>query len=235
MHPYRPLPPFPGPPVRCVDAGTCPPPRVEGSARSSLRAAGAVALLGAAAAVGATAHASLARHVDIEPRVLERAVGKAPPSRAALPVAATPAPAAIHLAGAFALLDDRAGHDPVVLLKRAHAIAEVVDLTILRVALSPDVVDDLSRGRGLPAETVPVYSGERVSGIQIRGLTPGSPLRACGLETGDIVVGINGFRLDDGTFFDLDPAHLERAGHVIVELLRGSHRIVLSITWPRTA
>lgn len=235
MHPYRPVPPCPGPALRCVDTDSCAPPRVEGPPRS-LRAAGAVALLGAAAAVGAAAHASLSRHVDIEPQVLERAVRTpAPPRTFARAVQSAPAvPAALHLAGAFALLDDRAGHDPKRLLARARAVAEVVDVTIVEVRLSPDVVADLSRGRGLPAETVPVYSGERVSGIQVRGIDAGSPLRACGLENGDIVVSINGYRLDDGTFFDLDPAGLQRHGHLVLELLRDSRRIILSVTWPPT-
>ena len=176
-------------------------------------------------------------HVEIEPSVLEREVHVAVAARAKLAArSAAPAPSSTQLAAplpAYSLLADGKTHDSASLMARARSLVEAgYDVTVAFVDVAPQTVARIRVGNAGALSVVPVYVGNAMSGLQITALSPDSPARPLGIELGDILLSLNGFRMNEDLEAFYEASFLRsRGGHVVVELLRSGKRVVLDLWW----
>lgn len=242
MQPYRQMSLQPAPVLRCSDPSPCPSslPRARHRAPRSFLVATTCLALGALAPTALElAHAESHRwgHVEIEPSVLEREVHGAAAVRAKLATRRTvPAPAATQLAAPlplYSLLADGKTHDAASLMGRARSLVEAgYDVTIAFVDVAPATVERVRRGADAKLSLTPLYVGNAVAGLQINSVGPDPVVRPPGIEPGDVVLSLNGFRMSE----DLDAFYekafgRDRGGHVVVELLREGRRVVLDLWW----
>jgi S1-C subfamily serine protease len=178
-----------------------------------------------------------AGHVEIEPSVLEREVHRAALARAKLAAVPTsPVPAAAQLAAplpAYSLLADGTTHDAGSLMTRARSLVSAgYDVTIAFVDVAPEAVARVRQGSGASMSVVPVYVGNVMSGLQIASMSADSPVRPLGIEAGDVLLSLNGFRMNENleAFYETSFVR-NRGGNVVVELLRSGKRIVLDLWW----
>jgi hypothetical protein len=235
MQPYRQMSLQPAPVLRCSDPSPCPSslPRARHRAPRSFFVATTCLALGALVPTAAAlAHGS--GHVEIAPSVLEREVHRAVAARAKL--ATLPAPSAAQLAAplpAYSLLADGKTHDAGSLMARARSLVEAgYDVTIAFVDVPPETVAHVRLGTGAAVSLVPVYVGNAMSGLQIASLGHFEAMRALGIEPGDVLLSLNGFRMNENLESFYETSFLaNRGGHVVVELLRSGKRVVLDLWW----
>ncbi len=123
-------------------------------------------------------------------------------------------------------------HDPIVLLQRSRAlIAAGHDLTLSQVTVpGAAVVKEGAELGSFRARVVPVAARDRVGGVQLLWVPPDSLLERLGLEQGDVVTSVNGFPPTEPQW--LDALSVTQA-RVLVEVVRGKHRIALYVSWKR--
>ncbi len=120
-------------------------------------------------------------------------------------------------------------HDPKELTLRAKELESIgFDITFVEVTLSNDLVTHTNLW---PAQSLPVYAYGHVDGMELRGIPKESPLLAAGFSEGDWILGVDGYRFDNGTIYDADIAAIEKRGWSVVELIRGDHHIAVSVHW----
>jgi hypothetical protein len=125
-------------------------------------------------------------------------------------------------------------HDTKKVLERARALESVgMDMTVIDIPLADPVAD--SAGYELwPAKSLPIYDSagsKRVGAIEVRALPRDSALRVAGFQDGDELLGVDGYRFDDGSIYDLDVLALRARGALVAEIARGQHHLALSIHW----
>lgn len=182
--------------------------------------------------------------VEIEPMVLENAVAKARKSNVApVPAPASP-PAPVYVLPngasraqpAFSILADGQTHDNMTLVYRARSLADAgAPITISFVDVNTRTRDQLRRGEGMPMRVVPVNDGAAgsclVSGLRLGGIPEVSPLRDLGIQEGDVLVSINGYRPSDDIESVYDQSFRSKSGHATLELVRGPSRVVIDLWW----
>lgn len=238
MQPYRQMSLQPAPVLRCSDPSPCPsslPRARHRTPRGFFLATTCLALGALVPTTLALAHAQAREHVEIEPSVLEREVRIAGAARAKLATApSTPAP--MQLAAplpAYSLLADGKTHDSASLMSRARGLVEVgYDVTVAFVDVAPETVTRLRLGGGGAVSLVPLFVSDVMSGLQIASMSPDSPVRLLGIEAGDVILSLNGYRMNENleSFYESSFAR-NVGGHVVVELLRAGKRIVLDLWW----
>lgn len=179
--------------------------------------------------------------VEIEPMVLEDAVAKLRRAKASQASAPPPAPVVVlptpssRAQPAFSILADGQTHDNMALVSRARALADAGSpITISFVDVSTKARDQLRRGEGMPMRVVPLSDpggGHGVSGLLLGGIPDVSPLRDLGLQEGDVLVSINGYRPSDDIESVYDTSFRSKSGHATLELVRGPSRIVIDLWW----
>lgn len=241
MQPYRQMSLQPAPVLRCSDPSPCPSslPRARRRApRSFLVATTCLALGALVPTTVALAHAQARAdgRVEIEPSVLEREVhriGAVPAKLAAGPGSPSPATQLGAPLPAYSLLADGRTHDAGSLMARARSLVEAgYDVTIAFVDVPPETVARVRRGVGASLSLAPVYVGNAMGGLQITSLGVDSAAGPLGIQAGDVVLSLNGFRMNE----DLEAFYAssflpDRGGHLVVELLRASKRVVLDLWW----
>jgi hypothetical protein len=190
--------------------------------------AGAMLALASVTGIAAASVTARRGHVEIAPTALTHAVKKPTPKRPSQPAhrdvpISRPRPVRAWLGGA---------HDPADVLARARQAAEIgLDVTVVEVWLG-----GAAKSADLwPVNTLPVRDHEHVTGLEIQALPSDSPLGKTGVVKGDQLLGVDGYRLDDGSFADIDTLAIEKRGWVVAEIARGEHHIALSIHWPSNA
>lgn len=238
MQPYRQMSLQPGPVLRCSDPSPCPSslPRARHRAPRGFFVATTCLALGALIPT-TVALAEGRGHVEIEPSVLEREVHGAAAVRAKLatrpaaPAAVVPVQLAAPLP-AYSLLADGKTHDSASLMLRARSLVEAgYDVTLGFIDVAPETVARLRQGSGTSISLTPVYLAGAISGLEITSLGPDSPMPV-GIETGDIVLSLNGYRMSENLerFYETTFVRAP-GGHVVVELLRRGKRVVLDLWW----
>lgn len=179
--------------------------------------------------------------VEIEPMVLEDAVAKVRKAKSASAASPPPAPvyvlptAAARAQPAFSILADGQTHDNMTLVQRARALADAgAPITIAFVDVNTRTRDQLRRGEGMPMRVVPVSDGGGsclVSGLRLGGIPDASPLRDLGIQEGDVLVSINGYRPSDDIETVYDRSFRSKSGHATLELVRGPSRVVIDLWW----
>ena len=87
-------------------------------------------------------------------------------------------------------------------------------------------------GGGGAVSLVPIFVGNVMSGLQIASMSPDSPVRPLGIEPGDVILSLNGYRMNENLESFYESSFVRNGGgHVVVELLRGGKRIVLDLWW----
>lgn len=117
-------------------------------------------------------------------------------------------------------------HDPQVLFERAEWLAaRGVDVTLHETRLS-------SAGLSLGSSTGlgPAFHEGRPIGLKVS--VPGPLLESVGLEVGDVVTSVNGYGYPEDPQRWAEP-FLQPSGNVVIEVLRGARRVVLSVRWRR--
>jgi len=126
----------------------------------------------------------------------------------------------------------RGEHDPKKLTTRAKTLASLgVDVTVVDVPISNEIQSETILGNDF-TQWKPVYDMEnKIVALEVGGLPRSSPLHAVGLADGDRVLSVDGWDLEDDRMLDVDANAVRKRGWVVVELARGTHRVVLSIHW----
>jgi hypothetical protein len=239
MQPYRQMSLQPAPVLRCSDPSPCPsslPRARHRTPRGFFLATTCLALGALVPTTLALAHAEAREHVEIEPSVLEREVRIAGAARAKLATApAAPATVPTQLAAplpAYSLLADGTTHDSASLMSRARKLVEGgYDVTLAFVDVSPETVARVRLEGGGSLALVPVFVGTAMSGLQIASMSPDSPVRPMGVEPGDVILSLNGYRMNENLESFYESNFRKGGGNVVVELLRGGKRIVLDLWW----
>lgn len=237
MQPYR-IPLQPTDPARCNDRSACAPfvPRIVPDHRRYALATIILAALFAGsvpAAFALGARSEGAGRVEIEPTVLERAVAKSRATKAPPVTNVIPLPKGQTSARtAVSVLADGETHDPMTLVTRARNLADAgVPLTIAFVDVDRTTRDHLRRGEGMPSLTPLDGRGDGlVTALRLNAVPAGSPLVAIGLESGDVIVSVNGYRPTDDieSFYDRS---FQSSGHALLEVVRGTSRFVINLWW----
>ena len=117
-------------------------------------------------------------------------------------------------------------HDPQELFARAERLAAAgVDVTLRETRLSSATLPvGTSTGLG------PTFHEGRPIGVKIS--LPGPLLESIGIESGDLVTSINGYGYPEDPKRWAEP-FLQPSGNVVMEVLRGARRVVLSVRWRR--
>jgi len=126
-------------------------------------------------------------------------------------------------------------HAPTTLVARAKELASFgLDVSVVDVHLSRPLADfPQTRAGVFPTDTTPLRNSlDHVDSLEIHGLSDASPLRVAGLENGDELLGIDGYRFDDDSFKNVDIATIRARGAMVVELARAHHHVLLSVRWP---
>ena len=163
-------------------------------------------------------------HVEIAPTALTLARRHARPTR---PKAAR---APRLTTSEHALL--RGEHDPKKLTARAKTLASLgADVTVVDVPISNEIQSEPIFGNDF-TQWKPVFDPQgNIAALEVGGLPRSSPLHAAGLSDGDRVLSVDGWDLEDDRMLDLDANAVRKRGWVVVELARGTHRVVLSVHW----
>jgi len=115
-------------------------------------------------------------------------------------------------------------HDPQELFARAERLAaKGADLTLHETRLSSAALP-LGGSNGL----APVFREGRAIGVKVS--QPGPLLASAGVESGDLVTSVNGYGYPEDPQRWVEP-FLKPSGNAVVEVLRGAHRVVLSVRW----
>ncbi len=236
LQPYR-IPLQPSDVLRCNDRSACPPPRpnVIGGRQPHVVALVVLAALFAGsipAAFALGARSETRGHVEIDPGVLERELGRGRGPKTSAAVKLT-APAAAHDGNrAFSVLADGKTHDAFVLAARARTLkAAGTPIAIVFIDVDRNTRARLRSGDGMPLVT-PVTNPRdgSVGGLMLGDLALTSPLRELGLESGDIIVSANGWQPADASEV-YEAAVSEPSGQCALEILRDGVRMVLNLWW----
>jgi hypothetical protein len=230
LQPYR-IPLQPAGVLRCNDRNACPPPRPGVAAERRPHVLALVILASLFAGSVPVAFAAGQRfetrgHVEIEPAVLERELRGNKGVAARAPVARSAE------SGAFSILADGVTHDPFALTMRARALRDAgTPIGLLFVGIDRATRARLRAGEGMPiVEPVRNPHDGLVGGLQLGEIPEGSPLRALGLVSGDMIVSANGWQPKDAaTVYDV--ATTEPTGTCVLEIVRGSSRLVVNLWW----
>ncbi len=170
-------------------------------------------------------------HIEIAPNALARhpkrpanAAKKAEPAaQGGLPLpASTLKPVRPFLGGV---------HDPKKLLAWARELETIgLDVTVSEVPLSK-VLSDTPHQEVWPTQSRPIHGYGGVEAFELRGIPASSPLRVLGIADGDQLLGIDGYRFDNDSFYSIDMLAIQKRGFAVVELARGEHHVVLGIRW----
>ena len=115
-------------------------------------------------------------------------------------------------------------HEPRELFARAERLAAAgADLSTRATHLSSVSLPD-----GGATRVVPVQHGGGPIGVRL--LHPGPLLEEAGIEDGDLVTSVNGYEYPQDPSLWLDP-FLQRSGNAVIEVLRGTRRVVISVRW----
>lgn len=242
MQPYR-IPLSPSAPLHCEGRSPCEASFPRAVPNPSPRPAFLFAVILAALFAGSVP-ATLAMvieqrgRVDIEPMVLEDAVAKVRRAKrtpdSAVYVLPNGAPRAQP---PFSILADGQTHDNMTLVYRARALADAgAPITISFVDVNTATRDQLRRGVGMPMLVAPVRDGSTgtghdVSGLRLDGIPAVSPLHDLGIQDGDVLVSINGYRPSDDVESVYDQSFRSKSGHATLELVRGPSRVVIDLWW----
>jgi general secretion pathway protein C len=79
----------------------------------------------------------------------------------------------------------------------------------------------------MKARITPAHDGERIVGMNIFGVRPGTALAAIGLENGDRLTAINGFEMNDPQKMLEAYSKLMKADHLSVSVIRGGKPVNL--------
>jgi membrane-associated protease RseP (regulator of RpoE activity) len=127
-----------------------------------------------------------------------------------------------------------ATHDPAQLLARARKLAgSGADVRVLEVEV-PSIVMERAKARGndLGASSmVPFEERGKTIGLRLGAVRANSPLAHAGFESNDIVVAVNGYAVENTTWYD---AALRKTGTkslFVVEVIRSGERVVLAVHW----
>jgi membrane-associated protease RseP (regulator of RpoE activity) len=152
---------------------------------------------------------------------------KAPPPRRDAPQAASTFAPPLGLAALGAVT-----HDPAALLARASKLlADGADLTITRSTLP------MSIDRALEESFAPharIAARVASGGIEIQSLPLGSTASLAGLQRGDVLTAINGYALTTPEAALDSYSNLTTTEIVVLEVLRGEHRVVLDARFSRS-
>jgi hypothetical protein len=231
--PYRQLACAPVHPHTCLDPPRTCQPSASASPQMRLLLDMAIVVIGvlSVGGIAAAAVTSTRGHVEIAPNALTK-ITKKPPMRTPR---ATPPPPPTATASQLAWVPAWIGgsHDPKKLLERARALEALgLDMTVIEVSLA-DPALAVRLDEMWPQTTLPVYDASRhsVEAFELRALPLRSPLRAAGFADGDQVLGIDGYRFDEGTIADIDVLAIQKREHAVVEVVRGTHHVALSLRW----
>jgi general secretion pathway protein C len=123
-------------------------------------------------------------------------------------------------------------HDPARLVARAERLrSSGLDVTVVQAHLSRAAA--LDRAFSPASGTIdPVVRDGEVAGLVLRGFRADSTPVAAGLANGDVVASLNGHALTSPAKALEAIGDARRAGRAVLEVLRGTRRLVLSIDWP---
>ncbi len=128
-------------------------------------------------------------------------------------------------------------HDQKTLVMHARELAALgLDVSVVEVQLSNDLATwSSTHVNAFPVDLVPLRSAtSNVDALSIHNMPENSPLRIAGIENGDELLGINGFRFDSDTLRYDDVLGIRSQGWLVAEIARSRHHIVLSIHWKAT-
>jgi hypothetical protein len=237
MQPYR-IPLQPSDPARCTDRNACAPfvPRIVPDRRpyalsTIILAALFAGSVPAAFAMGAQSESR--GRVEIDPSVVDRAVAKNRAIKApSVTLLAPPPKPQVQKPAALSLLADGETHDAMTLLTRARKLIDAgTPITLVFVDMHLSTRDRLRAGAGMPTVTPIDGRGDgQVTALRLNFIPLESPLRDVGLDSGDVILSINGYRPSDDieTFYDRS---LQGSGHAAIEILRGATRMVINLWW----
>ncbi len=123
-------------------------------------------------------------------------------------------------------------HDPAQLLARARKLATSgADIRVLDVEM-PAIVVERAKARGNDlgaAAMVPFEDRGKTIGLRLGAVRPNSALAHAGLESNDIVVAVNGYALENTTWYDVALRKTGTKSLFVVEVIRGGERVVLAV------
>ncbi|MDB4996966.1 MAG: hypothetical protein JWM74_4398 [Myxococcaceae bacterium] len=155
------------------------------------------------------------------------------PSRAALSPPSTYSPR-VPSPPAILVMMGVATHDPAQLLARARKLAgSGADVRVLEVEV-PSIVMERAKAHGndLGASSmVPFEERGRTIGLRLGAVRANSPLAHAGLESNDIVVAVNGYAVENTTWYDSALRKTGTKSLFVVEVIRNGERVVLAVHW----
>ncbi|CAN5262773.1 hypothetical protein BH09MYX1_BH09MYX1_17820 [soil metagenome] len=245
MQPYR-IPLHPGHTLRCVDENTCPPraPNVLVDRRASMLATAILAALFAGSVPAAFALGELQErgHVEIDPAVLERALATNPKTHAKIVTTAPPVQKqtqasmlqqAPPITAMTSILADGEIHDSMRLVQRARSLASAgLPITFAWIEVNRATRDRLRSGTSLPVvQPLRAFVGAPVTALELGQMRADSPLHDLGLQMGDAIVSINGYKPTDDVETIYDRTFASPSGHATLEVVRGPGRVVIDLWW----
>lgn len=235
QQPYRQMVLASGAPMTCLDPPRnphCPEPP---PARSRLASLARLALFTACIAspalvvLLAAANANAGR-VEVSAEALSRLRPRRTATSHAhvvLPPPTTPTPAARPPRVIMSWFDS-SEHSPSKIVAEARQLQAMgVDLTVVDVELARSTVDCFDTFGYWPAVALP--TGTHTAALDLGDLPSDSPAIAAGLQKHDVLLSIDGYRIDGWRQADIE---LIRArGSVALEVERNGRRILLTIHW----
>lgn len=115
-------------------------------------------------------------------------------------------------------------------------LLERLSLAVASEDLSPAYLEqaapESNEGRGLRIYlgTIPDYAGAEVKGLKLAGVSKGGPAELAGLQAGDVIVELNGKKIENiyDYTYAIDTLKAGKLASIVV--LRGSERLSLAIT-----
>jgi membrane-associated protease RseP (regulator of RpoE activity) len=233
QQPYRQMVLASGAPMTCLDPPRNPPCADARPARRRLASLGGAALFLVCVSspllvVLLEAPLASAGRIEIGSRGLARLRARQAPTSHAHVVVSRMAPPKAPPPRAVVSWFDSSEHDPSKIVTDAHKLQTMgVDVTVVDVELARSTVDCFDTFGYWPAVALP--TGTHTTALDLGDLPSDSPAIAAGLQKHDLLLSIDGYRIDG--WRQLDVERIRSRGSVALEVERNGRRILLTIRW----